>query len=596
MKMNRRLMPLVVTAIVLASFLVIMPASALIPVGEPPPPEKLWDFPTGNDVADIAIGDLNGDGKEDVVAIDVPINLSLNALPGHTGTPPLWQEPSIDGYAVSVGDINGDGFNEVIAGGYNGTAWGIFAYSNSGNPLWSHPASGVVKDTEIGDIDGDGIDDVVACNTIASHVYAIDGAGNDIAGWPQVTGIPVVDLAVGQLDGAGGMDVAAIGPGGLCVYSSAGVKLWDNVAISGRTVEIGDVDGVGGNEVVVGTSDGWVRAYDRNGDGGGGSELLYEFQTGGEVMDVELGDLDGNQEDVEVAAITLFGGMLYAIDIDKNPTPSNKLMWSFDMQWPNDYYGESLAIGDIDRDYKNEVVAASSAPIHCVYAFDGVDRDGDGVGDLVWSPYCVWDAITDVEVGDLDGDGDDDVAFGTKGNKIYALAKVENTDETATGTGTVYFDSDPSTLENLTAVDESTLPDEGKPNLNFPHGFFSFNITLPEGHTTATVTITLPDPTPVGTQYWMYHDAWINVTSMLGDDDGDNILTLTISDGGWEDADELVNGVIVDDGAPGIPRHVAVGVGGEVHPVSKLVILARWIALAVAMIVCVILLMRQRIA
>lgn len=71
-------------------------------------------------------------------------------------------------------------------------------------------------------------------------------------------------------------------------------------------------------------------------------------------------------------------------------------------------FRSAFGVSDIDRDYKNEVIAAASSSTHCVYAFDGLDNDNDGEGDLVWSPYCVDDAITDVEVGDLDGDGDDD--------------------------------------------------------------------------------------------------------------------------------------------------------------------------------------------
>jgi len=138
---------------------------------------------------------------------------------------------------------------------------------------------------------------------------------------------------------------------------------------------------------------------------------------------------------------------------------------------------------------------------------------------------------------------------------------VENKDETATGTGPAYFDSDPSTLRNLTAVAEGTLPPEGKPNLVFPHGFFSFNITLPPGHTNATVTITYPENIPVGAQYRKYGpngstnnpqpERWYQI--LIGDDDGDNVITIQLTDGGIGDDDGAANGVIVDQGAIGNP-------------------------------------------
>jgi hypothetical protein len=48
---------------------------------------------------------------------------------------------------------------------------------------------------------------------------------------------------------------------------------------------------------------------------------------------------------------------------------------------------------------------------------------------------------------------------------------------TSTGSGTAYFKSDAGVIDDLTAIAEGTLPDAGKPNLLFPHGFFSFNIT-----------------------------------------------------------------------------------------------------------------------
>lgn len=45
---------------------------------------------------------------------------------------------------------------------------------------------------------------------------------------------------------------------------------------------------------------------------------------------------------------------------------------------------------------------------------------------------------------------------------------------------------------------------------------------------------------------------WIDATSILGDNNGDNVLTLTITDGGPFDADGQANGIIVDPGGPAV--------------------------------------------
>ncbi|MFC1846093.1 choice-of-anchor U domain-containing protein [Chloroflexota bacterium] len=120
---------------------------------------------------------------------------------------------------------------------------------------------------------------------------------------------------------------------------------------------------------------------------------------------------------------------------------------------------------------------------------------------------------------------------------------------TATGTGIAVFTTNNGSMTTLTAP--ATTPC-GSHSRTFPHGFFSFNVTniVPAG-SAITITITLPSAMPVGTEYWKCQNGiWINVTSLLGDDDGDNVLTLTITDGGLGDADGIANGTIVDPGGP----------------------------------------------
>jgi len=139
---------------------------------------------------------------------------------------------------------------------------------------------------------------------------------------------------------------------------------------------------------------------------------------------------------------------------------------------------------------------------------------------------------------------------------------------TTTGTGTATIQSDRGAIRHAAAVSETELPCsiEDGPGLLFPHGFFSFRVNglTPCASETVTVTIVLPEAIPVGAEYWKCHDgAWLDLTSELGDDDGDKVLTLRLTDGELGDLDGLCDGVIVDGGGPAY-RPSPVG-GATVH-------------------------------
>jgi hypothetical protein len=576
--------------------------SVLLNISKPPEPVLLWKQSVNDDITDIAVGDLDGDLKADVAAIDtLPFNATLHIWHGEgdgLGGPLLYWSKPIDGYSVALGDIDDDKINEVVA---HRSGSGITAYKNNGDEIWLFNTLGEVKDIEIGDIDGNGKKDVVACNNLSAPgtIYAIDGVtGSILPGWPKIhNGEEFLDVAVGQLDGTGGDDVAAIGrgkSGSLFAYSSTGALLWSKT-VEGRTVEIGDVNGDSLNEVVAGTFDGYVRVY-----AGTSGALLYTFafNSGEKVSDVELGELDGVLANgLEVACISNYGpSTLYALDIDN---PTNQIMWKYEIAWNSPYYGESIAIGDVDRDYQNEVIACSRIDFHRVYAFDAIDHNKDGFGDLVWEPYEVDTVITDLETGDLDGDGDQDVVFGTLASagpgSIFAIKAVESQVVSATNTGMVYFDSDPSTLTNLRNIAEESLLQANKPNYIYPHGFFSFDIKGLIPGQEAIVTVTLPYEAPVGTKWVKYvNGSWS--TMDIGSNDGDKVITFKVTDGGAGDADGIKNGVIVEPGGPGYPWQ-PVGVGGEVIPVNRLGVAAPWLIAVItflAVIAFVVTMQRKR--
>ena len=142
-----------------------------------------------------------------------------------------------------------------------------------------------------------------------------------------------------------------------------------------------------------------------------------------------------------------------------------------------------------------------------------------------------------------------------------------NSIETATSTGMATLDfGEGSTAEyhRLSAVPESSVSAQGKPSLQFPHGFFEFEITNLSGPSVDLI-ITLPSAVPVGTQYWKWGPTpsqstahWYQIP--IGDDDGDNVIIITLVDGGLGDDDLTANGVIVDQGGPGQGYAGATGV------------------------------------
>ncbi|MBN1690247.1 MAG: hypothetical protein JW901_04435 [Dehalococcoidia bacterium] len=88
----------------------------------------------------------------------------------------------------------------------------------------------------------------------------------------------------------------------------------------------------------------------------------------------------------------------------------------------------------------------------------------------------------------------------------------------------------------------------------FPYGFLSFRIvglTLGEA---VQVTLEFPGPVPAGHRYMQCdgHGNWTDITAIVGHNNGDNIITLNLVDGGMGDIDHIANGRIVDPAGPGI--------------------------------------------
>jgi len=231
----------------------------------------IWKYAAADAVASVRnIGDVNGDGADDVVAAIQDNGQQLVCLSGGAAGPAgelVWQYPAWDNtYAVEVlPDITGDGINEALAVVWtmdgsairciNG-AYGILVWSSTQIPEYGMMAS------ILEDVTGDGHPEIIV-SSFENAVSVLSGADGSLVWKTSVGTLNGGDVwtarAIDDLNGDGHQDVIA-GSFDLNVYAMDGIDgeiLWSyetkNRIFS--VAPVGDLDGDGVPEVAAGTQD-----------------------------------------------------------------------------------------------------------------------------------------------------------------------------------------------------------------------------------------------------------------------------------------------------------------------------------------------------
>jgi hypothetical protein len=119
----------------------------------------------------------------------------------------------------------------------------------------------------------------------------------------------------------------------------------------------------------------------------------------------------------------------------------------------------------------------------------------------------------------------------------------EETVTSPTGSGQVAFQvAGGATPSNLDVAPFTGTPPVSPPSLyQLPHGVYSLTVEGIAPGTSITIQVRLPSPAPVGT-VWLKLIGGRWVALPVGSDDGDNVITVTLTDGGQGDADGVANG------------------------------------------------------
>jgi hypothetical protein len=294
---------------------------------------------------------------------------------------------------IESGDLNGDGKPEMVVAADKP----ITAIDSNGKVLWRFATTPPAQTVAVGDIDGDGHDDVAAYGGFQpSNLYAISGSGAEFWRYPLPAG---ANVQIGDVTGDGRNEVIAASTSTLFVFDSEGSVLFTRTFPPYITsIVLGDVADGGGLEVVV--SYGFtcpscgVQVVD------GSNNIVWNFSTPVRLGQAVTGDLNADgRADVIVGELDYYSGNAYAID------SSGAVLWKFEQGKPVFPYAIAFALGDVDGDGALDI-AFGSADGH-VYVISAN-------GQMTWR-FDVHAPITQVAVGDLDGDARLEVAASTIG-------------------------------------------------------------------------------------------------------------------------------------------------------------------------------------
>jgi type VII secretion-associated serine protease mycosin len=334
-----------------------------------------FDFPLelylGSKAQSVAIGDINGDGRADIAFVMGSSSTMPDTLITLLQTPirsfvlgDIITTDDTPGTGLAIGDLTGDGKNDIALP----TTGGVDVYQQSGGAIDETPtfyATGMnPTELAIGDIDGDNSNDLVVSNGSAIKVFYGPAFNTSTVVTPST---PTHSIAIGDINNDGLPDIVAGGTKAVWVYTQgAGPSFTatSHALTNARNVAVGDLDDDGHDDAAVtirSTSSGVDKLLQNAGNlGAPGGFNATEI----DADPVTIADLnqDGRNDIVVLHDLVGDVGALYQ---QPGGSLGAEQQYYFDDFEPT-YDEGALAAADIDRDGYPDIVVATSFGISII--------------------------------------------------------------------------------------------------------------------------------------------------------------------------------------------------------------------------------------
>ncbi|MDB4965768.1 MAG: repeat protein [Myxococcales bacterium] len=375
-------------------------------------------WPMEGNAACVRLGDLDGDGKIDIVLANYQSRVTvLHNEGGGKFAKPVHYTVSSGTQAVALGDFNHDGKLDVVASGFGGPTNLVSVLLNKGDGTLDAAVDYAIGDNGAnpyalvtGDLDGNGSVDIAVANQSAGNLGILLNKGDGTFGTATnvAAGASPSDIAAGDVDGDGNIDLAVAndGDGTVSVFLNSGggsfAPAVNYAAAAGPSgVALADVDGDGALDLVTANDSGSVSVLHNQGNGTFAAAATQMVPGGHTALAVGNVVGDARPDVVAVgpggAAVLERGAMAFGVALEAAGASPR-----------------SVALADLDGDGKLDAAVANydSSDVS-VFLSDGLRLVG--AAQESWT-IPAGGAPFGVALLDVDGDGYLDLAAPDEGN------------------------------------------------------------------------------------------------------------------------------------------------------------------------------------